>query len=98
MTLKSNIRQAERNIAQRRDRISTALDGVIHSVRKRMVSPGALVAAGLVGAALERHHRLHGLRVQGLLETANAGLQFLLTLSSRAGTPTATHGGRHRAP
>jgi hypothetical protein len=48
-----------------------------------MVSPGALVTAGLIGAALQRDHRLHGLRMLAMLEMANATLRLLLTLSSR---------------
>jgi hypothetical protein len=84
MTLKSRIRQAEHSIAQRRGRLGVALDGVTHSVGTRMVSPGALVTAGLFGAALQQHQRLHGLRMLALLEAANTGLRLLLTLSSRA--------------
>jgi hypothetical protein len=90
MTLKSSIRQAESSIAQRRERISVSLDGVTHSVGKRMVSPGALVTAGLFGAALQKDNRLYGLRMLALFETANAGLQLLLTLSSRTRTPATT--------
>ena len=90
MSLKSGIRQAEHSIAQRRDHLSVALDGVTHSVAKRMVSPGALVAAGLLGAALQRDVRLKGLRMLALLETANAGLRLLITLSNRPRPPTAT--------
>ncbi|MFU8822597.1 MAG: hypothetical protein ACNA8G_13705 [Gammaproteobacteria bacterium] len=84
MSLKSSIRQAEHSIAQRRDRLSVALDGVRHSVGTRMVSPGALVTAGLFGAALHQNQRLHGLRMLALLETANTSLRLLLALSSRA--------------
>lgn len=84
MSLKSSIRDAEHSIVQRRDRLGVALDGVTHSVGKRMVSPGALVAAGLFGAALHRHQQLHGLRMLALLDAANTSLRLLLTLSSRA--------------
>jgi hypothetical protein len=90
MSLRSSIRQAEHSIAQRRDRLSVALDGVTHSVGRRMVSPGALVTAGLLGAALQRDNRLKGLRMLALLETANAGLRLLVTLSSRPRPPTPT--------
>lgn len=84
MSLKSSIRETERRIALRRGRSSVALDGIAHSVGKRVVSPGALVVAGLFGAALHRDQRVHGLRMLALLETANSGLRLLLTLSSRA--------------
>lgn len=83
MSLKSRIRQAENSIVERRGRLSVALGGVRHSVGKRMVSPGALVTAGLFGAALHQSHRLHGLRMLALLDAANTGLRLLLTLSSR---------------
>ena len=83
MSLKSSIRQAEHSIAERRARLGVALEGVTHSVGKRVVSPGALVAAGLFGAALHQSHRLHGLRMLALLDAANTGLRLLLTLSSR---------------
>lgn len=67
-----------------------ALGGATHSVGQQMVSPGVLVAAGLFGAALHRGDRLHGLRLQSLLETANTSLELLLTLSSRARSAAAT--------
>ena len=90
MSLKSSIRETEHRIAQRRGRLSVALDGVTRGVAERMVSPGALVAAGLFGAALHRAHRLHVLQLLALLETANSSLRLLLTLSSRAPPPAAT--------
>lgn len=80
MTLKSSIRQTERSIAQRRGRLGVAVGGVRHAVRRRMVSPGALVTAGLLGAALHRDHRLNGLRMLALLEAANSSLRLLSTL------------------
>lgn len=88
MTLNSRIRQTERSIAQRRSRLGVAVDGVTHAVRRRMVSPGALVTAGLLGAALQRGHRLHGLRMLALLEAANSSLRLLNTLTSRTRAPT----------
>jgi hypothetical protein len=83
MTLSSDIRQAEQSIAMRRGNLRVALDGVTHGVSKRMVSPPVLVTAGLLGAALHRDVRMHGLRMLALLETANAGLRLLRTLSDR---------------
>jgi len=53
-----------------------------HTVGERMTSPGAILAAGLFGAAMQRDHRLHGLRVLAILQTANAGLRLLLTATS----------------
>lgn len=91
MSLKSSIQQAENSIAERRGRLGVALDGMTHSVGNRLVSPGALVAAGLFGAALHRGRRLYSLRTLALLETANAGLRLLLTLSSRTRPPATTH-------
>lgn len=90
MSLKSGIRLAEQHIAERQGRLRIALDGVTDSVGTRMVSPPALVTAGLFGAALHQNQQLHGLRMLALLETANAGLRLLLTLSARKpATPAA---------
>jgi hypothetical protein len=83
MSLRASIRQVERRIDRRRGRLGAALNEARRSVGEQMVSPGALVAAGLFGAALQRDHRLHGLRMLAMLETANAGLRLLLTLTSR---------------
>ena len=90
MTLSSDIRQAEQSIAQRRGNLRVAINGVAHSVSTRMVSPPVLVTAGLLGASLNRDVRLHGLRMLTLLETANAGVRFLRSLSSptRTAAPT----------
>jgi hypothetical protein len=90
MSLRSDIRQAEQSIVLRRGNLRVALDGVTHSVSKRMVSPPVLVTAGLLGAALQRDNRLRGLRMLALLETANAGMRLLLTLSSRTRADAAT--------
>jgi hypothetical protein len=83
VSLKSSIRSAEDRIAGRRRRLRIALDGVKRSASKRAVSPGTLLAAGLFGAALQRDHRLHGLRVLAMLEAMNTGLRLVLTLSGR---------------
>jgi hypothetical protein len=83
MSLRASIRQVERRIDRRRGRLGASLNEVRHSIGERMVSPGALVTAGLIGAALQRDHRLHGLRMLAMLEMANATLRLLLTLSSR---------------
>lgn len=86
MTLDSSIRQTESKINQRRDRLSDALGGVKQSVSSRLISPGVLCTAALFGAALQKDHRLHGLRMLALFETANAGMRLLLTLTSRIRT------------
>jgi hypothetical protein len=62
------------------------LAGVADNVGQRMVSPGAILTAGLFGAALQRDHRLHGLRVLAILQMANASLRLLLTATSRTNT------------
>lgn len=83
MSLRASIRQVEQSIARRRGRLSVAFDGVKDAIGERMVSPGVLVTAGLLGAALQRAQRLNGLRMLALLKTANSSLRLLLTLSSR---------------
>lgn len=87
MSLKSSIRQTERSIAQRRSRLGVAVAGVKHAVRRRMVSPGALITAGLLGAALQRDHRLNGFRILALLNAANSGLRLLYTPTNRTHAP-----------
>lgn len=89
MSLKSSIRQAEQRIAERRSRLSSAINGITDAISKRMVSPGVLVTAGLFGAALHRDHRTHGLRLLALLKTANAGQGLVRTLAARAKTAAA---------
>lgn len=82
-SLKANIRQVEGRLLERRHRVSTALGGVAHTVGDGMVSPGAIFAAGLFGAFLHRDSRLKGLRLLTILQTANASIRLLLTMSSR---------------
>lgn len=86
MSLKSSIRQAEQSIAERRARLGCAVDGITHSIGKLMVTPGALVAAGLFGVALHRDHRLHGLRLLTILKAANTGQGLVRAVTS----PTST--------
>ena len=83
--LKAGIREIESRIRRRRGDIGLALGSVAQNVRMRMISPGAIIAAGLFGAAIQRDHRLHGLRMLAILQTANAGLRLLLTVTSRTG-------------
>lgn len=90
MSLKSSIRETERSIAQRRERLGIAVDGVTRAISTRMVSPGALVTAGLVGAALHQNQQVHVLRVLALLEATNAGLRRLIMLSDWTRPPNAT--------
>jgi hypothetical protein len=82
-SLKANIRQVEDRLIERRHRIGTALGGVAHSVADGMVSPGTILAAGLFGAMLHQDNRLRGLRLLTILQTANASVRLLLTMSSR---------------
>lgn len=81
-TLKANIRKVEGRLIERRHRISDALGGVAHTARNGMVSPVALLAAALFGASLDRASGLGGLRLLTMLQTANASLRMLLTMSS----------------
>ncbi len=85
MSLKSGIRQAEKRIVERRSRLSCAVDGITDSISKRMVSPGVLLSAGLFGAALDRDHRVHGLRLLALLKAANTGQGLVRRLAAGTG-------------
>lgn len=87
MTLKSSIRQAEHSIAERRSRLGHAVEGVKHDVGERMVSPGGLVAAGLLGAALQRDNAV---RMAALLQAVNTGLRHLPKLAFWTLPPAAT--------
>lgn len=91
MTLKSSIRQAEQRIAERRSRLSDAVDGITDSISERLVSPGVLVTAGLFGAALHRDHRTHGLGMLALLKAANTGQGLVRTLAARSSATAASH-------
>jgi hypothetical protein len=81
--LRASIRDVEIRILRRHDDIAIALGNVADDVGQRMVSPGTILAAGLFGAALQRDHRLRGLRVLAILQMANASLKLLLTATSR---------------
>lgn len=86
--LRVRIREIEGRIGHRQGEIGMAWDSTLGRVtdhlRARVVSPGAILAAGLLGAALQRDHRLRGLRILAILQTADAGLRLLLTATSRA--------------
>ncbi len=97
-SLKKNIRQVEGRLLERRHRISSALGGVANSVVERMVSPGTIFAAGLFGAMLHKDNRLRGVRLLSILQTANASMRLLLTLSSRPVTATHVPAGHETPP
>lgn len=77
--LRASIKGVEGRIDRRHGDLGTAIGNVAHGAGQRMTSPGAILTAGLFGAAMQRDHRLHGLRMLAILQTANAGLQLLLT-------------------
>lgn len=83
-SLKGNILRVENRLYERRHHISSALGEVAQSVSNKMVSPGAIVAAGLFGAMLDGQNKWRGLRLLTILQTANASIRMLLTMSSRA--------------
>jgi hypothetical protein len=87
--LRASIRDVESSIRRHRSNIGIALGSVAHNVGERMISPGAILAAGLFGAAIQRDHRLRGMRMLAILQTANAGIRLLLTSTSR--TSAASH-------
>jgi len=86
--LRAGIREVERRIEHRKGEIGIAwdstLDRVTGQLSAQLISPGAILAAGLLGAAMQRDHRLRGLRILAILQTANALLRLLLTATSRA--------------
>jgi hypothetical protein len=96
-TLKADIRAVEGRLIERRHRISDALGGVAHTAREGMVSPGMISAAALFGYLLHRGSGLGGLRLLTILQTANASIRLLLTMSSRP-TDTAGEAASHAMP
>lgn len=100
-SLKANIREVEGRLIERRHRISDALSGVTNTARDNLVSPGMLFSAGLCGALLDRGSASAGLRLLTILQTANASVRLLLTMSSRpssGSTDTAAEPYEHATP
>lgn len=81
--LKASIRDVESRIYRRRDDIGITFGVIVHNVRERIISPATIIAAGLLGAAIQRDHRLHGLRMLTILQSAYAGLRHLLFATFR---------------
>lgn len=97
-SLQANIREVEGRLIERRHRISDALGGVAHTARGNLVSPGAIFAAGLFGALLDRGTGSAGLRLLTFLRTANASVRLLLTMSSGPSSGPADTNADYAAP
>lgn len=82
--LRADIREVETRIRRHKGDMVVALGSVTHTVGERMLSPVTIIAAGLLGAALQREKRLHGVRILSILHTANAGLRLINRLIARA--------------
>ncbi len=87
--LRVTIRDVESRIRHRRSDINLAVGSianqvgsVAHKVEDRIVSPAAIIAAGLFGAAIQRNHRMRGIGILAILPMASAGLRFLLKATS----------------
>ena len=65
--LKASIRDVELSIRRHRSRIAIALDGVSQDVGKKVISPGTVIAAALLGAALQQNLRLRGMHMLALM-------------------------------
>jgi len=81
--LKASLRDVESSIRCHRGNVGIALRGLAQDVGERMISPGAILTAGLFGAAIQRDHRLRGMRTLAILKTADAGIRLLLTSMPR---------------
>lgn len=81
-SLKADIRALEGRLIERRHRISDALSDVANTARGNMVSPGAIFAAGLFGALLDRGTGAAGVRLLTFLQAANASVRLMLSMSS----------------
>lgn len=85
--LRSRICEVERRISHRQGEIGAALDdtlaGVTVRLKARLTSPGTILAAGLLGAALQRDHQFGGLKRLAILQAVDAGLRLMLAAPSR---------------
>lgn len=80
--MRSSISDVETRIRRRRADIVAAIGNAARSAGARATSPEALIAAGLFGAALEREHQLHGLRVLEIIQKTSADLRPLVAAVS----------------
>ncbi|MCP1676945.1 hypothetical protein J2T57_004119 [Natronocella acetinitrilica] len=85
--LRASIRGVESRIRRRQGAIGIALGHAAHEIGERVFSPAAILAAGLLGAAIQRDHRLHIASILSILQTANTSLRLLLTLTSETAPP-----------
>lgn len=95
LTRRQDIRDLEHRIRQRRERVVAALSTMAGGVRHRLMSPATLVAGVLLGAALHRSQQLRAFRLLALLQTANAGLRLLMSMTpGTSSAPGAARPGR----
>jgi hypothetical protein len=87
--LRVSIREVESRIHRRRSDISSAFGSLANNIGERTISPGAIIAAGLFGVAIQRDSRLQGLIMLAILPLANAGLRLLLTVTAADGKSSA---------
>jgi hypothetical protein len=85
--LRASIRGVESRIRRRQGALGIALGHAAHDIGERILSPAAILAAGLLGAAIQRDHRLHIASILSILQTANTSLRLLLTLTSETAPP-----------
>lgn len=78
-TLGANIRAIEVRIRQRRDSIDVACDNLAESLREKLISPPALIAAGLVGAAMHRSQLPNRFQLMAIMQTAITVARRVLT-------------------
>jgi len=84
VALRAGIRDVESRIHRRRNDLSIAAGSIAnmagslaHKVEEQIVSPGAIIAAGLFGAMLQRDQGKRGFGVLAILPLLSAGLRFL---------------------
>jgi hypothetical protein len=85
--LRRDIRRAERELQQRRQRITQTLVGIRQAARRSIVSPEALLTAGVVGVMLQRGQRRTDLLLMSVLQTATAGSRIWKLFATRAHAP-----------
>ncbi len=83
-SLRKRIGILEIRMSERRQGIGDTLSSINVTVHTRMVSVGALVAAGLFGALLEKRHRIRNWSLLTMLSAVDITIWKLFSLYSSA--------------
>ncbi|TGG92829.1 hypothetical protein E4656_11930 [Natronospirillum operosum] len=82
-SLRAQILVVEHRIRRRRGHIDGAVGGITDNLRRQIISPAAVITAGVLGVALHRREWLSGSRVLAISQAVNAGLKLLMTTTTK---------------